>query len=152
MSSTQRAAQAECKTERYKYAQKNHAIFSTIFGRASHRVCLDSIAHQFAARKAHEIREMYAGMGVVTRAIFLLSQGFIRTAMYMFYIVVLILSRVAILRPGFIPVELASFFHSLEYGIILLIVFDKLKELLKTDQQWFRLEPLEGEKEEPSNH
>jgi len=99
---------------------------------------LDTIAHGFAARRVSDIREMYAGMGAVSKSIYLLSQGFMRTSMYMFYIVVLVLSRVAILRPEFMPLELRDFVHSIEYGIILLIIFDKLKDLLAADKRWFQ--------------
>lgn len=99
---------------------------------------LDTIAHSFASRKVSDIRELYAGMGAVSKAIYLLGQGFMRTSMYMFYIVVLVLSRVAILRPEFMPLELRDFVHAIEYGIILLIIFDKLKDLLTADKRWFQ--------------
>jgi len=99
---------------------------------------LDTLAHGFASRRAKDIREMYASMGSVSKAIYLLGQGFMRSSMYVFYIVVLVASRVAILRPEFIPLELRGFILSIEYGIILLIVFDKLKELLVKDKKWFQ--------------
>jgi len=99
---------------------------------------LDTLAHRFALKRASDIREMYEGMNVVSKAVYLLGQGFIRTSMYMFYIVVLVLSRVAILRPELIPFGLQGFILSIEYGIILLIVFDKLKGLLIEDKRWFQ--------------
>ncbi|MCL2701983.1 MAG: hypothetical protein FWE91_00025 [Defluviitaleaceae bacterium] len=67
----------------------------------------------------------------------------------MFYIAVLILSRVTILRPELIHVELRDFFVSLEYGLILLIVFDKLRELMMKDREWFK-ENLENKLMEDS--
>ena len=98
---------------------------------------IDGLAHKFAAKKAHDIREVYASMGIVLRALFLLGQGFTRTALYLFYICVLVLSRVRILRPELIPFEIGSFFISIEFGIILLFAVDKLKELLIKDKKWF---------------
>jgi len=58
--------------------------------------------------------------------------------MYMFYIVVLVLSRVEILKPGLIPFRLGDFFLSLEYGILVLFAFDQLFALLVSDMRWFR--------------
>lgn len=98
---------------------------------------IDNIAHRFAARRADDIRTAYAEMGILLRIAFLLGQGFIRTAMYIFYIVALVLSRMEILRPDLMPFELGSFFTSIEYGIILLFAFDTLKRLLGADKQWF---------------
>jgi hypothetical protein len=98
---------------------------------------LDNAAHRFAAKKANEIRRVYAGMGVVLKAVFLLGQGFTRTAMYMFYIVALVLSKIEALSPDLMPFELGDFFVSIEYGIILLFAFDTFRELLKTDKKWF---------------
>ena len=98
---------------------------------------IDALAHSFASKRIDDIRVMYAEMNAVSRAVYLLGQGFMRTSMYVFYIVILILSRVSILRPDVFPFELGGFIHSIEYGIILLIVFDKLKGLLIADKQWF---------------
>ncbi|MCL2836472.1 MAG: hypothetical protein FWE00_07060 [Defluviitaleaceae bacterium] len=111
---------------------------------------LDNAAHRFAAKKANTIRHMlYRDMGPISRNIYILTQGFCRTGMYMFYIAVLILSRVTILRPELIHVELRDFFVSLEYGLILLIVFDKLRELMMKDREWFK-ENLENKLMEDS--
>jgi len=98
---------------------------------------LDGVAHRFAARRAHDIRQAYADMGVFLRAAFLLGLGFTRTGMYIFYIMALVLSRIQILRPDLMPLELGDFFISIEYGIILLFAFDTLKGLFVKDKQWF---------------
>ena len=58
--------------------------------------------------------------------------------MYQFYMVATILSVVTRLRPEFLPVELGNFFSSIEYGILLLLVFDNIKVLLEKDSKWFR--------------
>jgi len=98
---------------------------------------LDTLAHRFAARKAQDIRHVYARMGPVLRAAFLLGQGFTRTGLYIFYIAALVLSRMEILRPELLPLDLGEFFISIEYGIILLFAFDKFRDLLSKDRQWF---------------
>ena len=98
---------------------------------------LDGIAHRFAARRADDIRSMYSDMGAVQKAIFLSGQGFLRTAMYIFYIVVIVLANINTLRPGLLPFDLGGFFSSIEYGIILLFAVDRLKELLAVDKVWF---------------
>jgi len=99
---------------------------------------LDKIAHRFAERKARVIREEFTVSSPIVKAVFLLGQGFTRTALYFFYIVVLVLSRVEILRPDLIPFKLGDFFLSIEYGILLLFAFDQLMLLLTADMKWFR--------------
>ena len=98
---------------------------------------LDGLAHRFAARRAHDIRIAYAEMGMPLRIVFLLGQGFVRTGMYMFYIVALVISRVEILRPDLMPFLLGNFFVSIEYGIILLFAVDTLNGLFAKDKLWF---------------
>ncbi|MCL2531221.1 MAG: hypothetical protein FWE40_03580 [Oscillospiraceae bacterium] len=98
---------------------------------------LDSLAHRFAARKAQDVRTVYASMGNVMRAVFLLGQGFTRTGLYIFYIAALVFSRADIIRPGLLPFDLGAFFTSIEYGIILLFAFDKFRALLQKDRHWF---------------
>jgi len=99
---------------------------------------LDNKARKFAMRKTQLIREMYAKMGSAKKVMYVFSQGFFITAMYIFYVAALILSQVATLSPDFLPFDLGSFFISIEYGIILLVVLDKLKELATKDVQWLK--------------
>ena len=99
---------------------------------------LDNKAHKYAERRNDDIKNaLYVHMGPASRAMFMLTQGFYLTAMYIFYIVMLILSQVTMIKPDLFPSELGSFFTSLEYGLILVVVFDRLNELLKTDKKWF---------------
>ena len=56
-----------------------------------------------------------------------------KTAMYLFYIVVLIASRISILAPDSVPYGLHGFVLSVEYCLILLVVFDKFIEYLLED-------------------
>ena len=97
---------------------------------------LDKVARKFANRRASDIRIMYSEMGIVHKAIYLLSQGFFKTALYYFYIAVLVIAQVTIARPNILPVELSGFFTSIEYGILLLFAIDRLKEMLVSDKQW----------------
>jgi len=96
----------------------------------------DRLARRFAEKREHDIRSMYAEMGVFARAIYQMSQGFIRTSLYMFYIVALVLSGVNSLKPDIMPYGLGDFFSSIEYGVILLFAFDTLLNLLKSDKKW----------------
>ena len=99
---------------------------------------IDRIARRFATNKAPQIREMYSEMGIFLKAVYILSQGFIRTAMYLFYAAVMIFSGVATFRPNLIPFGLVDFFLSIEYGLILLLVFDNLRGLFISDRQWLK--------------
>jgi len=57
------------------------------------------------------------------------------TALYLFYIFVLIVSRVAILSPDLLPENIQHFVLSVEYCLILLVVFDKFLDYLITDSE-----------------
>jgi len=56
-----------------------------------------------------------------------------KTSLYLFYIFVLIVSRISILAPDSIPPEFQNFVLSVEYCLILLVVFDKFLEYLMKD-------------------
>jgi undecaprenyl pyrophosphate phosphatase UppP len=56
-----------------------------------------------------------------------------RTALYLFYIIVLIFSRVAILSPDLLNEDIQNFVLSVEYCLILLVVFDKFIVYLTND-------------------
>jgi len=63
-----------------------------------------------------------------------------RTTLYLFYTFVLIVSRVSILEPGVVSHHFQSFVLSIEYCLILLVVFDKFIEyLLKDDKRVRRI-------------
>jgi len=110
----------------------------------------DGLARRFAEKRKSDIRSMYAEMGVFTKAVYMFSQGFIRTSLYMFYIVALILSGVNSLNPGLMPHELGGFFSSIEYGVILLFAFDTLISLLAKDKKWIKMNLGIGQSNEDS--
>jgi len=58
-----------------------------------------------------------------------------KTALYLFYIAMLIVSRVSVLEPDLIDRYHLSFIYSVEYGIVLLIPLDKFFELLTKDDK-----------------
>ena len=104
---------------------------------------LDKAARRFAKKSEPILRnELFEAQKTlfvrVSKIMYTFSQVFFRTTMYQFYMVATILSVVARLRPEFLPVELGNFFSSVEYGILLLLVFDNIKVLLEKDGKWFR--------------
>ena len=57
------------------------------------------------------------------------------TALYLFYIIVLIASRIAILSPDLLPENIQNFVLSVEYCLILLVVFDRFIAYLMSDSE-----------------
>ena len=58
-----------------------------------------------------------------------------KAGLYLFYIAMLILSRISILAPHVVNRYDISFIYSVEYGILLLLPIDKLIELLTKDSK-----------------
>ena len=58
-----------------------------------------------------------------------------KTGVYLFYLVMLVVSRISILEPGIISPYLRTFIYSVEYGILLLLPLDKFFELLSKDDR-----------------
>jgi len=58
-----------------------------------------------------------------------------KTELYLFYLFVLVLSRVSILDPTLIDENFMRFVFSIEYCLILLVVFDKLLEQFFKDDK-----------------
>ena len=67
--------------------------------------------------------------------IFALHLVSFKTGLYLFYIIMLILSRISILAPYVVDRYDISFIYSVEYGILLLIPLDKFIELLTKDDK-----------------
>ena len=93
---------------------------------------------KFGLSRRDEIIETYKEMGKIMRTIFAASQVSFRPSMYVFYILILVISQVYVLRPGLIPNHLGDFFRSLEYGLLILLAYDNLKVLLIKEWQWFK--------------
>ena len=58
-----------------------------------------------------------------------------KTTIYLFYIFILIGSRVAVLDPTLVSAEFRNFMLSIEYGLVLVIAFDKLIESFLKDHK-----------------
>jgi len=56
-----------------------------------------------------------------------------KTTIYFFYIFILVASRVTLLEPTLVSADFRSFLLSIEYGLILVVAFDKLTEHLFKD-------------------
>ena len=73
---------------------------------------------------------------VFTKIFYFLGYVSFRTELYLFYIFVLIGSRVSILEPALISNNVQRFLFSVEYCLIVLIVFDKfIEQLFKDDKR-----------------
>jgi len=93
---------------------------------------------KFAISQKNLIKEMYKNMGRISKVFYAVSQISFRPSMYVFYIIVLIISQIASLEPSLIPFSLGNFFHSIESGILILITYDSLKVLLIKEWKWFK--------------
>ena len=91
---------------------------------------VDKFVNDILLSKEFVITKKNYIIAVIIHAISFIS---FKTSLYLFYIFVLIISRVSILAPGSIPSEFQSFVLSVEYCLILLVVFDKLLQFLSKD-------------------
>ena len=95
-------------------------------------------ARKFALSKKDQIIDMYKRMGRVTKVLYAASQVSFRPSMYVFYIIVLVISQIAFLEPGLVPYGLGDFFNSIGYGLLILITYDSLTVLLRKEWKWFK--------------
>jgi len=104
---------------------------------------MDKLGRKFAKKSERIIRkelfiEQKTLFGKAARTMYTFSLVFVRTTMYQFYMVATILSVVTKLRPELLPFKLGDFFSAIEYGILLLLVFDNIKVLTEKDSIWFK--------------
>ena len=72
----------------------------------------------------------------LTKVLYLTHTISFKTALYVYYILILLLSRAAMLDPSVISAYMRSYLFSVEYVVLLLIPFDKLLEqILKDDKR-----------------
>jgi len=71
----------------------------------------------------------------LSRVLFVTHFVSFKTALYLFYIVMLIMSRISILEPDIIDRYQLGFIYSVEYGIVLLIPLDKFIDLITKDDR-----------------
>ena len=83
----------------------------------------------FLTKDSGKIKNLFAKLLFATHLVSF------KTALYLFYIVMIVLSRISILEPDLINRYQISFIYSVEYGIVLLIPLDKFLELLTKDDK-----------------
>ena len=63
-----------------------------------------------------------------------------KTALYAYYLIILLVSRAAVLEPAVISDHIRIYIHSVEYCVLLLIPFDKFTDqLIKDDKRTKKL-------------
>ncbi|MCL2441454.1 MAG: hypothetical protein FWD14_06915 [Treponema sp.] len=95
-------------------------------------------ARNFGLLKRDLIIEIYKEMGIIFKTFYAVTQVSFRPGMYVFYILVLIFSQMYTFESDIMPYYLGNFFHSIEYGLLVLITFDSLKVLLLNEWKWFK--------------
>jgi hypothetical protein len=96
---------------------------------------IDKLVNNVLLSKEYIITKQNYFISAVVHALSFIS---FRTVLYLFYIAVLIVSRMSILEPNLIPSEFQSFVLSIEYCLILLVVFDKFFAYLLQDDERIR--------------
>lgn len=71
----------------------------------------------------------------LARAILALHLVSFKTGLYLFYIAMLVFSRISILAPHLVERYDIGFIYSVEYGVLLLLPIDKFIELLTKDDR-----------------
>jgi len=72
---------------------------------------------------------------VMEKALYLAHMVSFKTALYLFYLVMLLVSRASALEPTIISDYVRTFIHSIEYCVLLLIPFDKFLEQITKDEK-----------------
>ena len=75
---------------------------------------------------------------VLARVLYITHIVSFKTALYLYYVVILLVSRAAVLEPTIISDYLRSYIHSIEYCVLLLIPFDKFLEQIVKDERFNR--------------
>ncbi|MCL2841075.1 MAG: hypothetical protein FWE05_09925 [Defluviitaleaceae bacterium] len=96
---------------------------------------LDIIANKIMTKEGFMTKERTKLGHFFAQVLFAAHFVSFKTALYLFYIVMLIASRTSILHPDFVFSYITGFIYSVEYGILLLIPLDKFLELLTKDDR-----------------
>jgi len=72
---------------------------------------------------------------LMEKALYLTHMVSFKTALYLYYLVILLVSRAATLEPDIISDYVRTYIHSVEYCVLLLIPFDKLLEQITKDEK-----------------
>jgi len=107
----------------------------------------DKVADFLMAKDGYLAKERTAIGHFFARMLFATHFISFKTALYLFYIIMLIVSRISILEPDLIDRYQTGFIYSVEYGVVLLIPLDKFLELLtKDDKRIFKIISRRGKK------
>ena len=90
---------------------------------------MEDCGADFFSKKHGRARKFFA------RALFAMHFVSFKTSLYLFYIVMLVVSRVSLLQYGIISPYLYTFIRSVEYGVLLLIPLDKFMDLVTMDDR-----------------
>ena len=72
---------------------------------------------------------------IIEKTLYLAHMVSFKTSLYLFYIVILLVSRAAALEPDIISDYIRTYIHSIEYCVLLLIPFDKFLEQVLKDEK-----------------
>ena len=72
---------------------------------------------------------------LMEKALYLTHMVSFKTALYLYYLIILLVSRAATLEPTIISDYLRTYIHSVEYCVLLLIPFDKFLEQILKDEK-----------------
>jgi len=72
---------------------------------------------------------------VMEKMLYLAHMVSFKTALYLYYLVILLVSRAATLEPTIISDHIRIYIHSIEFCVLLLIPFDKFLEQILKDEK-----------------
>jgi len=96
---------------------------------------LDKILDYFMTREDFLTRDRGKVANFFARLLFAAHFVSFKTALYLFYIAMLVVSRVSMLEEGLISGHLDTFINSVEFGVVLLIPLDRFIELITKDDR-----------------
>jgi len=96
---------------------------------------LDKVADRLMGKDDFLSKKRSRAGTILARVLFALHFVSFKTSLYLFYIIMLIASRVAALEHGLISLELYYFIRSVEYGVLLLIPLDKFMDMVTQDDR-----------------
>jgi len=134
----------------YNWLAGGHRLLAYIYNIAFIAIILlfDKYANFVMSKDGFLTAERTRFKHFLAQALFATHFVSFKTALYLFYIIMLIISRVSVLEPSLIDRHQLSFIYSVEYGVVLLIPLDKFLELLTKDDKRI-LKILSNHKEVP---
>ncbi|MCL2407044.1 MAG: hypothetical protein FWC95_03870 [Defluviitaleaceae bacterium] len=113
----------------------NFAAYIINLGVIAMILVMDELASHHTAREDFFTKRRSKFRGFIAKILFYSHIVSFKSALYLFYILMLVLSRVTNLDQNILSREDISFIYSVEYGILLLIPLDKLIDLIVKDDK-----------------